>query len=77
MLCNTGPALRGYNGKTYLSGGVDTSTTSSTRFVNLMRVSSPTGSQYASGFADPGDEWDAVDLGNAFNYGYWMILRWS
>jgi len=77
FICDTGPALRGYNGKSYLSGGVDTSTTSATRFINTMRVSSPSGTQFASGFADPGDDWDTVDLNTAFNYGYYMLLRWS
>jgi hypothetical protein len=77
MLCNSGPALRGYDGKSYITSGVSSSTTSGTRFINLMRVSAPSGTQYASGLADPGDEWDAVDLGATFNYGHYVMLRWS
>lgn len=77
FLCNSGPAFTGYNAKTYQSSGVDVSTTSSTRFVNLMRVSSPTAGQYAGGFASTGDQWDTVDLSNVFNFGSFVILRWS
>lgn len=75
--CNTGPGLRDYNGKSYLSGGISTSTTSSTRFVENMRVTAPTGTPLSSGYADPGQEWNAVDLNTTYNYGYWMVLRWS
>jgi hypothetical protein len=76
ILCNSGPAFQGYNGKSYLSGGVSTDTTSTTRLVNLMRVSSPTAGQYAGGFEATGDEWDTVDLSATFNYGYWLLMRW-
>lgn len=76
-LCNTGPALRGYTGKTYFSGLVDSTTTSSTRFVNTVRVSAPTAGQYAGGYVDPGDAWDTVDLAATINPGYWILLRWT
>lgn len=78
LVCNTGPALYSHHTAGYVQGTIDTGTTSSTRNVIHRRDSSPTGTPYSSGFADPGDSpWDTQDLINNGSEASFVILRWS
>lgn len=78
IICDSGPSIRFHNSATYhTSGEVDTSTTSTTRFVATRRVAAPSGTQHASGFADPGDDWDTLDLINVGGNQHALTFRWS
>lgn len=78
LICDSAPSLRLHTPHSYLTGPIDGTTTSTARFMHIIRDSAPTGTPHASGFADPGDSpWETVTLGNNGGIGHWVMMRWS